>query len=171
MAGRLCALAHISAVWPRHFSLALTLAPWATRTSAAATISVRATVISAVCPCAFGRLDIRAGVQQHSQCLRISALGGFGEGRGTIIVGDIRLGPGLEQTPDQRQVIVIRRPMQRRGAIILTRIDIGVAIDQRHRCGGIPGLGHIQAAKPRHARPGHSTGRRTARSAPPPPGV
>jgi len=48
IAGWSCAAAHINAVWPRHFSTALTCAPCFSRTRAASTRLVRATIINAV---------------------------------------------------------------------------------------------------------------------------
>src|SRR5688500_11655636 len=49
-----CATAHISAVWPRHFSTALTLAPFLSSTRAASTWPVFATTMRAVWPSALG---------------------------------------------------------------------------------------------------------------------
>ena len=52
MAGCASAAAHISAVWPRHCSRALTSAPRAMSTDAASTLLERARTINAVWPSA-----------------------------------------------------------------------------------------------------------------------
>ena len=50
------AAAHITAVWSRYRSRALTLAPWRTSSSATPTLPVRAASISGVCPSSLATL-------------------------------------------------------------------------------------------------------------------
>jgi hypothetical protein len=64
------AAAHMSAVWPPKRSVAFTFAPRLISSFAASTLPVRATLISAVCPSAFG--DSTSAPAASSSC-RIAA--------------------------------------------------------------------------------------------------
>ncbi len=78
-----------------------------------------------------GRLvGVGAGRQQRLDHGGVAVLTGQGEGRHAVFVRRVRVRASRQKRPHGRQIVQIGRPMQRRCAIRLRRIDLGALFQQ-----------------------------------------
>ena len=101
------AAAHISAVCPCHDSLALTLAPRSTSAVSAATLPVRAHVISAVSPAGEAALRQSARLQQRLDHRALPVTHAACSGDNAIAIRGRCVRAGANQQSDDLRVVVV----------------------------------------------------------------
>src|SRR5262249_10222328 len=106
--------AHISAVWPRHFSRALTLAPWRTSSSATSKGPRGRGQHQARLPLLVRPLYVAACIEQHPDQARIGTLSRLRQRARAVIVDDIGFRPALEERTGKIRVDLVNGPVQRR---------------------------------------------------------
>jgi hypothetical protein len=130
MAGWLSAAAHINAVWPRHCSTALTLAPLAQQGPGGVHAAGAGHDHQRRLTVAVRRLDIGAGLQELLDHVRVAGDGRFRHGRCAVVVLRVHLRAGPDEALREIEIVLMDRPVERGRAIGFGRIHIDAPADQ-----------------------------------------
>ena len=125
------AAAHISAVWPFHFSVALTFAPWAISALTAGAMPARAASIRGVSPSADARFGSAPAFTNASMMAALPLVLARARGVTPYRLVALALAPASNQQVGDLEVVGVRGPMQRGRSVGLRDIHVRALLHQR----------------------------------------
>ena len=70
-------------------------------------------------------IGVDTGLEETLENRRVTVLGRQRRRADPVAVGDLDIGPRVEQQPHQLRLVDVHRPQQRRGAVRRRRVDVG----------------------------------------------